>query len=504
MRALLPVPVAVLAALAAILGLASSAAAPSVVEAGHPDPAKSGAQAYGAGTPATVCGSRFVVGPRRAPVGAVVVPVGRPLDRVVARYGPGTTYFLTAGRHTLGAGAYRQVEPKSGDTFVGAAGAVLDGREVNRYAFGGHGAEVTIRTLTVEGFGTRWQNRDEGVVNHDAAAGWRLIGVTVRRNGGAGVMLGDHSLVRDSCLVRNGQYGFSAYRPDGVRDVRLVHDEIAFNDTAGWESRIEGCGCTGGGKLWATRGAVIQDNDVHDNHGVGVWADTNDTGFLITGNTFADNDGPGVMYETSYNAQITRNTFVRNAIRAGRGLDFPEPALYLSESGADPRAGARYGRTLLVAHNLFLDNWSGVVLWENADRFAGSPANTSTGVTTLVDPKVATEKACGTPSLIGTAPYVADCRWKTQHVRVTGNRLVLHPGRIRGCTASSGCGFVGLFSQYGTYPDWSPYRGDVVEDAVTFHQDNHFTDNTYIGPWRFMAHELGHVVSWSTWRRLTA
>ena len=34
-----------------------------------------------------------------------------------------------------------------------------------------------------------------------------------------------------------------------------------------------------------------------------------------------------------------------------------------------------------------MDNWAGVVAWENADRFAGSPANTSTGNTTLVNPR---------------------------------------------------------------------------------------------------------------------
>ena len=39
--------------------------------------------------------------------------------------------------------------------------------------------------------------------------------------------------------------------------------------------------------------------------------------------------------------------------------------------------------------NVFTDNWSGIVAWENADRFAGSPANTSTGVGTLVNPSVA-------------------------------------------------------------------------------------------------------------------
>ena len=457
--------------------------------------------AYGAGKAAAVCGSALLDGPAEAPAGAVVVGPGQRLDETVEEHPAGTTYYLTAGVHTLGGGAYSQVQPKTGDAFVGAPGAVLDGRRTNRYAFGGQASGVTIRTLTIQHFGTRLQNRDEGVVNHDAGAGWTLRGVDVRENGGAGVMLGDGAVVEDSCLERNGQYGFNAYRPDGVHDVRLVHNEIAFNNTADWERRVDGCGCTGGGKFWATRDAVVEDNNVHDNHGVGVWADTNNTGFLLTDNTFADNDGPGVMYETSYNARITHNTFTRNAVTVGHDVDFPEPALYLSESGADRRAGATYGDALLVSANLFTDNWSGVVLWENADRFAGSPANSSSGATTLVAPGVATAAACGTAAVVRTKPYVDDCRWKTQHVRVEDNRFVLHPDHIPGCTAAaSGCGFVGLFSQWGTYPDWSPFKGAVVEDAVTLHQDNRFTGNSYAGPWRFMVHELGNAVEWDAWR----
>jgi hypothetical protein len=33
-------------------------------------------------------------------------------------------------------------------------------------------------------------------------------------------------------------------------------------------------------------GAVIKDNWIHGNHGVGLWVDTNDSGFSITGNYF--------------------------------------------------------------------------------------------------------------------------------------------------------------------------------------------------------------------------
>ena len=68
------------------------------------------------------------------------------------------------------------------------------------------------------------------------------------------------------------------------------------------------------------------------------------------------------------------------------------------------------------------------------------------------------------------------------------------------CTAAAGCGYVGLVSNYGTYPNWSPYKGEAVEDDIAFAQDNRWYANRYVGPWRFQLRELGDAVSWRTWR----
>ena len=70
------------------------------------------------------------------------------------------------------------------------------------------------------------------------------------------------------------------------------------------------------------------------------------------------------------------------------------------------------------------------------------------------------------------------------------------------CTPAEGCGIQGVFSEYGSYPSWSPYQGTTVEKNITFKQDNHFEDNTYQGPWSFMALQLGNFVSGSRWRDL--
>ena len=73
----------------------------------------------------------------------------------------------------------------------------------------------------------------------------------------------------------------------------LDHNEIVGNNTGDWESKIDGCGCTGGGKFWDVRNVRVTNNYVHDNKSVGLWADTNDNNFLFEGNWIENNDGAG-------------------------------------------------------------------------------------------------------------------------------------------------------------------------------------------------------------------
>lgn len=423
------------------------------------------------------------------------------LGDVVESGAPGTTYWLAPGKHNLGAGAYDQVIPHEGDTFVGAPTAVLDGRHRSRYAFTGSAAGVTISHLVVQNFGAAGDNNNEGVVNHDAAADWTVSSSTIQNNAGAGLMIGSGNKLIGNCLRDNGQYAFNVYRPEGVTNIVLTGNEIARNNTDDWEKRQPGCGCTGGGKFWATNGAKITKNYVHDNAGVGLWADTNNTNFLIQGNYISGNSDEGLMYETSYNAAIIGNTFVRNALRKGpTNPSFPAAAVYLSESGGDERVPGPYRSGLRVLGNVFIDNWSGIVLWENADRFAGSPANTSSGTTTLVNPDRATEAACRKPANIAKAPFYDDCRWKTQNVLVERNTFTLDSAAVAGCTAKQGCGYNGVFSNYGTFPDWSPFKAYAVADRITFKQNNIWRNNTYTGPWNFMARTAGEEVAWTDWR----
>jgi hypothetical protein len=431
-----------------------------------------------------------------APAGAVVVePVDNDVQRQTSEHPRGTTFWLKPGTHTLGTDEYGQVMPKDGNVYLGAPGAVLDGRGRNRYAFTGDAVDVVIRNLTVQGFVAR---RDEGVVNHDSGDGWVIEHNTVQRNKGAALMAGARQQVRGNCLRDNGQYGMNAYQAGGgITDLVVEGNEIVGNNTDDWEAQSPGCGCTGGVKFWAVDGADVRDNWVHGNHGTGLWADTNNNDFLIEHNLIEDNEAEAVFYETSYNMEMRGNTVRRNTILAGkafadRGDDFPVGTVYLSESGGEPRVKARTDR-IDIHDNTFQDNWSGITLWENADRFCNSPANTSTGHCTRL---VAQEKQCVQPA-IATPPLLDDCRWKTQRVDIHDNTFTFDRATL-GCTKF--CGRMAMLSNWGTYPEWSPYKRTTVQEAITFAQDNTWQHNTYVGPWTFTPYDASRVLAPAAWQ----
>jgi hypothetical protein len=440
--------------------------------------------------PARICGNAAILdGPSSPPAGAVRVEPGQNLYTVTQAHPGGTTFWLAPGTHTLGDSPYAQVQPKDGNSYIGAPGAVLDGTGVNYYAFTLKAANVTVKHLTVTRFVAPG---NEGVVNHDAGPGWVIERNTIHRNGGAGVMLGDDNRLAYNCLADNGQYGFQGFGANMVID----HNEVARNDTYDYEMQMPGCGCSGGAKFWDSGPARVTNNWVYDNAGVALWADTNNVGFLFEGNWIEGNKAQAILYETSYNFRIVNNTMRRNGFFYGRQFaerndPFPFPAVYISESGGDPRmAGGLYAASE-VSGNVFEDNWGGVVLWENPNRFGHDQSdNTSTGFTTLaVDPSGAYQSPrmadCG-PGVIDHEPNYSNCRWKTQNVSVTNNDFRLDKAAV-GC--SNNCGLQGLFSNPGIRPSWSPYKGPVIQDAITFGQNNRFSNNRYVGEWRFVPYE---------------
>ena len=550
--------------------------------------------------------SSLLIGPSSAPAGAVTIPAGDNASIYDALYrpSPNTTYYLASGTHTLGSSLYGQFQPQSGDTFIGAPGAVINGEGKNQSAFDGKATNVTIEYLTVENFlGANGQM----VVNHDGGTGWTIRYNTIADNGGAGVGVGTDDVVTHNCLTGNDEYGFSSFA--GSSDVTVSDNEIGDNNTNGtydqgaftvsysvtndvatittrapmdfvvggsvivgdvhgcafsWCTNLSdpalngnwtirsvpsptsftfnvttgnvkttpdttgtvadpevGCGCSGGGKFWDTSGATVTDNYVHGNGFVGIWADTDNSGFNISGNDIANNWAEGVVYEVSYNAAITDNTFLDNAWGQGPapGLGgFPDSGLYISESGSDSRIAGPYGTSFAVSHNTFVDNWGGVVIYENSNRACGI---TNDSLCTLVDPSVYTLSSCGAHIPNGTTSdspdYVDNCRWKAQNISVTENVFSFTPSEIGSdCTAANTCGYNGLFSETGTAPGsisggaWPPdasypYAGYTVPEDISDQQNNSFTDNVYCAggsrSWHFMGFAQGNTMSQAQWTR---
>jgi hypothetical protein len=414
---------------------------------------------------------------------------------------PNTTYWFAPGTHTLGAGEFDQLQADPGDTFVGAPGAVIDGQGLNNYAFEAAGTEsspanVTIEYLTVQHF---IAPSGEGVVGQGDHDGWTIENDLIQNNpDGAGVVIGNNDLVQNNCLRFNGEYGFNGLGNNAILTDNDIYDNNNLHafDFPGSTANDQ-CGCSGGGKWWEGLNDQTTDNYVHGNQDVGIWYDTDNAGALISGNYVSDNYSVGIQYEASYNAEITDNTLVGNAIGEGSDQDtpgFPDGAIYISESGGDSRVASNYSGQLLISGNVLTNNWGGVILWENSDRYC---SDGSDNACTLINPSVYTESSC-TANLSEKTPvdYYDNCRWKTQNVTVEDNSMTFNATTVgTACTVANLCGFNGLFSNYGT----SQYN---QTGPIAFRQGNVFSDNTYTGPWHFWAWSQSNEdnpVTWSQW-----
>jgi hypothetical protein len=447
-------------------------------------------------------------GPATAPAGAIVVPAGNNSNLVPnwAANGfstPNKTFWFAPGVHTLGKGEFDQIGPGNNSVFVGAPGAIIDGQNLNRYAFGGQGSNVTLKYLEIRNFGGRNGNFNEGTINHDPADNWTMEYLYAHHLGGAAIFMGSNNILRHSCLTLNGQYGFSMFKKPtsaeaAIKNITIHHNEISYNNTDDWEAQIPFCGCTGGGKFWDVQTADITNNYFHHNKGVPIWADTDNIDFNISGNWISDNDGEGIFYEISYNASITGNYFKGNGFVPGPDNQVPGGGIYLSSSGGHPEVHGRW-KKIIVANNKFENNWSGISIFDSPERFCGSPNNTSSGYcTTPLDHR---ETGQCNPTNINTQPYYDACRWKTQNIEVYGNEFHLNKASIPNCAGHESCGVNALISTCGTpNPSWSPYRDEAIARPQLYDYNVNFHNNKYFGPWEFMTFVAGWNYSFATWQ----
>jgi hypothetical protein len=464
--------------------------------------------------PVTWCENGLPTSPySSAPAGAVTVPAGD--NSSFTFHTPNTTYWFAPGTHTLGTSAYSQIDTADGDSYVGAPGAVLDGQDVNQYAFMGNYQDrtdenVKIEYLSIENF---HPSQGGGAVNGNGNNGWTEKYDLMKDNSpGAAMMLGGDNLVSDNCLTKNGEYGFNGYSQvdetlgstftGGATNITFTNNDVSDNNTQKTQSGIEG-----GGKFWQNGDVAVTGNYVHGNiDSPGIWMDTDNAGFLVQHNYFSGNGGEGLMYEISYNADIIDNTFVDNAIAGGEGnKDFPTGAIYLSESGGNASVPSTYAGELNIQSNVFRDNWSGVVIYQNANRHPGDgqdPGTLTPPSETNVDTWMNDARSTCSSHLSETSPidYNSLCQWRAQNVTVQDNTFQFNPSdSIYGgqCTEANSCGQNALFSGYSStsaYPVWS------VCNNISNNQNNHFENNTYTGPWTFTYFGQGDTENSSAWQ----
>jgi hypothetical protein len=223
--------------------------------------------------------------------------------------------------------------------------------------------------------------------------------------GGYAIDAGSDTTIEHSCLTQNAQGGFNVI---GGEKLVISGNEISKNglgvypDSTGSGGATSACGCSGGGKVFFSKNARFTGNYVHDNYNDGVWFDTDNGGANISGNYFASNWGSAIAYEASYNANISDNTVVGNGWASngpwpagvnggacspppgpvsctnglgpvtGKGGGNPYAAIDLSDSGGNSNLDTDYSGQLLVEGNVLTNNFGGVKIYTDTNRYPGN------------------------------------------------------------------------------------------------------------------------------------
>ena len=241
------------------------------------------------------------------PSGAVEIRPATSIQSIVDVHPGQTTFCLRAGVHYLTS----SIRPKTGNTFVGEYGAILDGTgwttaDDTQAAFRAHNEDidyVTIRNLVIRNMPQRgiqafyWMS-DHWTIEYNEIAfnKWGLEfapDFTIRNNY---IHHNVGSNPRSANPAERGG-GYTAQRADNTT---VDSNEIAYN---GPEQ-----------KVGQSANVTFRNNFVHHNLADGIWYDFNRAAAaLVEGNRVEDNGRTGVTFEISSGIIIRNNSFRRNA-----------------------------------------------------------------------------------------------------------------------------------------------------------------------------------------------
>jgi parallel beta-helix repeat protein len=230
------------------------------------------------------------------PIGSISIAPGDSIQATVDSHPGNTTFCLRAGTHFLRS----SITPKTGNTFVGESGAILDGTgwttsdpAYTQAAFRAHNENidgVTIRNLVIRNMPQRGIHAYYSLSDH-----WTIEDNEIAFSGNVGLVIPPYSLIRNNYIHHNTFGGYGGSRADHST---LESNEIAYN---GDEQ-----------KIGESTNVTFRNNFIHHNVGAGIWYDSNNTSTLVEGNRVEDNGGIGIFYEISSDAIIRDNTIRRN------------------------------------------------------------------------------------------------------------------------------------------------------------------------------------------------
>lgn len=243
------------------------------------------------------------------PAGSVNVTTSDNLQTLVTANGTNTAFCLAAGVHTQTS----SVTPKSGDSFTGVYGAIIDAtgwvssdvddaifRSVNNGI-----SDVTVRNLVLR------NGPQYGVNAYLTATRWTVdhCEITGFRNG---VSTGTYGVVTNNWVHHNiGIYNdpTAANRGGGYTFNSSIGTIVRNNDFSynGQEQKF-----IYGTTNEPSQSYTISGNYVHHNRGAGLWIDGDGANSVMDNNVVDDNDGPGIVIEIATTVLVRSNTVRRS------------------------------------------------------------------------------------------------------------------------------------------------------------------------------------------------
>jgi hypothetical protein len=252
------------------------------------------------------------LGSRCASGKGVTIGTGDDAQRVVSAHAAGTTYLIKAGTHLRNF----SVQPKSGDTFCGEPGAVLDGGRSLQTAFSGGATNVTLDSITVRDYNSG--KLGAAIQPDPRASGWLVRNVSSLHNAGAGLMVADGMRILGGHYNDNDQFGIAGNAATGILLDGLDGDLSTMDgpELARNHALLASCEWGAGGMKWDVGRVTIRNAYVHDNDCKGLWGDINAHDVLIEHNLVVHNLAEGILYEISQDAVIRYNRVHRNGFQA--------------------------------------------------------------------------------------------------------------------------------------------------------------------------------------------